>query len=271
MPVRNLEALRLLSCATACAMLALCCATASANESLTIEDAQHLFYNGRYDAAADLALHLQSLDGENLAAYELRSSALHFQLRDALGPLSDREKAFKQCAACPGLLRAFLSDTARGQAIARERLRTRPADDELLLFLGKLDLNYVWLQLETLGRKTGWKEYWEARKSLDAALTHNPRNIRARVARAWVDYIVDTKMPRGARWLLGGGSKKRALIAAREAVKADGPRFVHVEAEFALWEMLVREKDLKEAVPMAQKLARDFPENHRLVAFLATI
>ena len=81
-------------------MLALCCATASANESLTIEDAQHLFYNGRYDAAADLALHLQSLDGENLAAYELRSSALHFQLRDALGPLSDREKAFKQCAAC---------------------------------------------------------------------------------------------------------------------------------------------------------------------------
>ena len=45
--------------------------------------------------------------------------------------------------------------------------------------------------------------------------------------------------------------------------------YAHVEAEFALWEMLVREKNLAEAVPLATKLARDFPENRRLVTFLA--
>jgi hypothetical protein len=31
--------------------------------------------------------------------------------------------------------------------------------------------------------------------------------LRARVARAWIDYIVDTRMPLGTRWLLGGGNK----------------------------------------------------------------
>jgi len=62
-----------------------------------------------------------------------------------------------------------------------------------LFFLGKLDLNYVWLQLGPLRRKTGWDEYWEARRSLDAVLKANPRHVRARVARAWIDYIVDTR------------------------------------------------------------------------------
>ena len=145
-----------------------------------------------------------------------------------------------------------------------------PADDDALFFLGKLNLNYVWLHLETLGRKTGWSEYWEARRSLDAALKDNPRHMRARVARAWVDYIVDTKMTRGTRWVLGGGSKKRAFIGAREAAGADSEFFVRVEAEFALWEMLVRDRQLPEATTIAQRLARDFPENHKLANFLKT-
>jgi hypothetical protein len=52
------------------------------------------------------------------------------------------------------------------QAIARARLEVDPGDEQMLFFLGKVDLNYVWLQLGTLGRKTGWDEYWEARRSL---------------------------------------------------------------------------------------------------------
>lgn len=239
-------------------------------DGASLADAQRLFYNGRYGPAAEFALALQSPEAENLALYELRTSALHFQLRDALGDQPDKRKALTQCAACPDLLEAFLSEIARGQARARARLQTNPADEEALVYLGKINLNYVWLQLETLGRRTGWNEYWEARKSLDAALKRNPQHVRARVARAWVDYIVDTKMPRGTRWVLGGGSTKRALIAAREATAADAELFVHVEAEFALWDMLVREKNLKEALPMAQKLARDFPDNRRLVTFLKT-
>ena len=239
-----------------------------APEGATLADAQRLFYMGRYDAAAELALALQSPEVENLALYELRTSALHFQLRDALGDHSDKGKALKQCATCPDLLKAFLSDIARGQARARDRLRTSPGDEDALVFLGKIDLNYVWLQLETLGRRTGWNEYWEARKSLDSVLKRNPQHVRARVARAWIYYIVDTKMPRGTRWVLGGGSRKRALNAAREATAAEAELFVHVEAEFALWDMLVRERNLKEALPVARKLARDFPDNRRLVTFL---
>lgn len=238
----------------------------------TLADAQSLFYNARYDAAAAMALALRSSHTEDpaadLAAYELRTSALHFQLKGALGDRPDKEKTFKRCVACPELMAAFLSDTARGQALARARLRTNPGDEAALFFLGKLDLNYVWLQLGTLGRKTGWDQYWEARKSLDAVLRRNPRHVRARVARAWIDYIVDTRMPRGTRWLLGGGSKKRALIAVREAASAEADFFIHAEAEFALWDMQVRERNLTEATAIARRLARDFPGNRELANFL---
>jgi hypothetical protein len=235
-----------------------------------LADAQRAFFNARYQSAADLALQLQASDADALAPYEIRTSALHFQLRDALGPGTDKGKAFKACATCPDLLKAFLEDTKKGQLRARARLLKDPADDEALFFLGKLNLNYVWLHLETLGRKTGWSEYWEARRSLDAALKDNPQNMRARVARAWVDYIVDTKMTRGTRWVLGGGSKKRAFIGARQAAGANSDFFVRVEAEFALWEMLVRDRQLAEATTIAQRLARDFPENHKLANFLKT-
>ena len=235
-----------------------------------LADAQRAFFNARYAEAADLALAVQASDADALAPYEIRTSALHFQLRDALGPNKDKGEAFRRCEACPELLDAFLTDIKKGQVLARGRLLVDPADDDALFFLGKLNLNYVWLHLETLGRKTGWSEYWEARRSLDAALKDNPRHMRARVARAWVDYIVETKMTRGTRWVLGGGSKKRAFIGAREAAGADSEFFVRAEAEFALWEMLVRDRQLPEATSIAQRLARDFPENHKLANFLKT-
>jgi hypothetical protein len=235
-----------------------------------LTDAQRLFYNARYEAAGALALALRVPDIEDLANDELRSSALLFQLKALLAPSRDKDKdgALKNCATCPDLIAEFLADIHRGQNLARTTLRSNTGDEAALFFLGKLDLNYVWLQLGPLHRKTGWDEYWEARRSLDAVLRQNPRHVRARVARAWIDYIVDTKMPWGSRWLLGGGNRKQALADIREAARMESDVFSHVEAEFALWDMEVRERDVVSATDVARRLAHDFPDNRELAAFL---
>jgi hypothetical protein len=231
--------------------------------------AQGLFYNARYDAAAALALQIRKTEPENLAACELRTSALLFQLRRAIGDAEDKNKALKACAACPALMAAFKDETATGVALARARLKKTPADDTAQFFLGKLNLNHVWLHLGTLGRRTGWGEYWEARRSLDAVLKRNPGHVRARVARAWIDYIVDTKVPWALRWVLGGGDKKKAVTVARQAADTNSDFYTKTEAGFALWEMLIREKNFTEAVTVARRLAADFPENRELTDFLA--
>jgi hypothetical protein len=231
-----------------------------------LTDAQAAFYNANFEKAADLARDLCAAD--DLDACELRTAALLMEIKRAIGEAKDKDEAFKACAKCQGLFEAFLRDTARGQAAARARLKANPSDETAQFLLGKLDLNYVWLQLGTLGRKTGWDEYWEARRTLDAILKRNPKNVRAKVARAWIDYIVDTRMPRGTRWVLGGGSKKRAMVALREAAKADTDVYTSAEARFGLWDVLVREKNFPEAVALAHQLARDFPANTDLPRFL---
>lgn len=233
-----------------------------------LADAQSLFYNARYEAAAATALALRAPDTDDLANDELRSSALLFQLKALLEGRPDKEDALKNCATCPGLIAEFLAIVHRGQSLARTTLRSNPGDQAALFFLGKLDLNYVWLQLGPLRRKTGWDEYWEARRSLDAVLKHNPRHVRARVARAWIEYVVDTRMPWGTHWLLGGGNKKHALAEVREAAGMESDFFSHAEAEFALWHMQVRERDWARATDVARRLAQDFPDNRELAAFL---
>jgi hypothetical protein len=249
-----------------------------------LTDAQSLFYNARYEAAAALALALRESGTDDLAGDELRTSALLFQLKalleghsnkleehsNKLEEHSNKEDALTRCATCPDLIADFLADIRRGQKAARTTLRSSPDDETALFFLGKLDLNYVWLQLGPLRRKTGWDEYWEARHSLDAVLTHNPRHVRARVARAWIDYIVDTRMPWGTRWVLGGGNRKRALTDVREAAHVESDFFTHAEAEFALWDMEVRERNMARATEVARRLAQDFPDNRELAAFLET-
>jgi hypothetical protein len=99
-------------------------------------------------------------------------------------------------------------------------------------------------------------------------LTRNPGNVRAKVARAWIDYIVDTKMPRLTKWVLGGGDKKKGLQAVREAADASSDRFIRAEAVFALWDLQVRERQLAGAVETARRLAIDFPENVEVRKFL---
>lgn len=140
----------------------------------------------------------------------------------------------------------------------------------MLFLLGKLDLNYVWLQLGTLGHRTGWDECWEGRRSLDAVLSRQPTHVRARVARGWIDYIVATKMRRGTRWLLGGGNKKRGVLAIREAAAAEADFFTQTEARFALWDIQVRERDTAGAIATAELLIRDFPENREVARFIET-
>jgi hypothetical protein len=237
-------------------------------ESTTLDLAQRTFYNGRYADAAAMTVDLCTSEAATLAACELRSTALLFQLRRALGDYPDKNKAFAECDECATLLSVFVADTRRVQAVARTRLGVDPQDQETMFFLGKLNLNYVWLQLGTLGRKTGWDEYWEARRSLDKVLKQNPHHIRAKVARAWIDYIVDTKMPRGTRWLLGGGNRTRGLQAVREAAAADADLFVRAEAAFALWDMQVRERNIPGALATAATLVQDFPANSELRKFL---
>ena len=245
-----------------------------AAQAPTLEDAQRFFYNGDYDKATAVTSVLCAERPDDLDACELRTASLHFQIRKALGETgqpANKASAWNACAACPALMAAFVAETRRSQAFARERLKLRPDDEDMSFFLGKMDLNYVWLQLGTLGRKTGWDEYWEARRSLDSVLRMNPTHVRGRVARAWVDYIVGTSVPRGVRWVLGGGNKKRGLLAVREVVDGGGGEFFdQVEARFALWDMQMRERQVPAAIATARVLARDFPENRQLRKFLAT-
>ena len=243
----------------------------------TLKDAYRLFYNAHYEEAAALAMALRAAGTQDLENDEVRTSALIFQLRGLLNGQDARDKdndnkseVLKRCTKCPEVMASFMTDLHHGQELARSRLKAKPTDEEALFFLGKLDLNFVWLELGLLGHKTGWDEYWEARKSLDAVLKQNPNHVRARVARGWIDYIVNTRMPWGTRWLLGGGNKKRGLAAVREATTMEADQYTRAEAEFALWDMNVREKNFDAAMEVAQKLARDFPDNQEVAKFLAT-
>lgn len=243
---------------------------APADSAAPMEEAQRLFYNGRYEEAALLTLQSCSDNGQkvSLDACELRSSALLFQIKRRLPKGMKKQDAYKACVTCPDLMLAFQAVTRTGQMAARASLKLAPQDESTRFLLGKLDLNYVWLNLGLLGRKTGWGEYWEARHAMDDVLEMNPRNIRAQVSRAWIDYIVDTQAPRGTRWLLGGGNKRRGLRIVEEAAALGAERFVRAEAGFALWDMRVREGNVAGAVVIARQLLQDFPENQELARFI---
>lgn len=233
----------------------------------SLDEVQQLFYNGQYAEAAERAQELPEAD-EALAVYELRTTTLLFRVRRAIGEPEDKAAALKQCAVCPELIEAFTREFNAGRAAAKARLAVAPNDGVALFFLGKLNLNFVWLHLGTLGRRTGWNEYWEARHSLDAALVQQPEYLRARVARAWIDYIVDTRMPWGTGWLLGGGNKKKALAVMREAADRRDDFYVHAEALFGLWDMQVREKNRDAALQSARRLSEIFPDNPEVAKFL---
>ncbi len=169
----------------------------------------------------------------------------------------------------PELLQAFTEEFRAGQSAAKDVLHEHPKDATALFFLGKLDLEYVWLVLGTLGKRTGWNEYWEARHSLDEVLIIEPDFLRARTARAWIDYIVDTRMPWGTGWVLGGGNRKKALAVMREASNDTDDFYDTAEALFGLWDMQVKEKNRPGALESARRLAVMFPNNPEVARFVA--
>ena len=248
-------------------VLVLALAAVPARAADPLAEAQRLFYDGRYAEASAIAQTL-SVDEGMLPVYEFRTAALHFQIRDALGKAKDRSKAFNECAACREQYDMFMRELRLGQNLAREELKQNPKDATALYFLGKLDLNYVWLVLGTLGRKTGWNEFWEARHSIDALLTGDPHHLRGKVARAWIEYIVDTRMPWGTAWMLGGGNKRKALTAMQEAASSPGEYYSQAEAVFGLWDMQVREGAFPAALVTARRLAAQFPANRGVANFI---
>jgi hypothetical protein len=247
-------------------VVALSAMDARAADSLA--QAQALFYDGRYAEASAIAQTL-SADKDMLPVYEFRTASLHFQIRDVVGNARDRARAFNDCSACRGQFDMFMRELKLGQNLAREALKQNPQDATALYFLGKLDLNYVWLVLGTLGRRTGWNEFWEARHSLDALLAGDPQHLRGRVARAWIEYIVDTKMPWGTAWMLGGGNRRKAVSAMQEAASSQGDFYSQAEAVFGLWDMQVREGAFPAALVTARRLAAQFPANRGVSSFIA--
>jgi len=235
-----------------------------------LETAQHQFFSGKYVEAIATAAPLRDVPASALAAYELRTSTLHFRIKRLLGSDKDKEAAFKKCQACPGLLKEFMADVTAGRALARERLKTAPRDETLLYLAAKLDLNEVWLNNSTLGRRKGFGLYKDARRGIDNVLAIDANNIRARVANAWIDYAVDTRVPFGFKWILGGGDRKRALKNMRAAAAMKGEHFAEAEASFGLWEMLVAEKMTNDALAVARQLIVSFPDNEELQRFVAT-
>jgi hypothetical protein len=234
-----------------------------------LERAQQAYYNGNYLEAAEQTLAIRTAHPHNLAARELRTSALLFQIKRLVGEdTPDRKRALANCAECPALIQAFREDVDAGRTESRRRLEADAGDLEALFFLGKLNLNYVWLHLGPLNRRTGWSEYREARGSMERVLTLEPQHVRARVAHAWIEYIVDTKVMFGLQWMLGGGNRKKALDSVRQATSAKGAFYDLVEARFALWEMLAREKQFGQAADVARSLLRDFPQNKELIKFV---
>ena len=203
-------------------VVAACCtagAVAAGRGAATqLDAAQDHFYSGRFTEAAEAARQADA-DAVNLEAAEVRTSAILFQIKRQLADARDKKAALAACASCDALIAAFNESFKAGQAAAREQLRADPRNPDTLFYLGKIDLNYLWLVLDPLGRRTGWNEYWEARRSLDTALSMRPDFQRARVARAWIDYIVDTRTPWGSGWILGGGNRKKALAAMRSAAE----------------------------------------------------
>ena len=234
-------------------------------------EAARLFFVGQYTASAAMALQLRAQAPEDLSTFEQRTSSLHFQLKRQLtadGMSKDKKKALRECATCADMLSELKADLVAGRALAHARLAKDAGDTDAAFYLGKMDPTHVWLHNETLGQRTGWSEYREARRVLQEVLAKDPNHIRARVSHAWIDFIVDTRVPWAFRWVLGGGDKNRALATMRETIAMPGSMEERAEARFALWEMLARDKQIDEARVIAGELAQQFPENMELARFL---
>ena len=139
-----------------------------------------------------------------------------------------------------------------------------------MFFLGKLDLNYVWLQLGTIGRKTGWSEFLGSAEVARQRAQTEP-GARTRASRPRLDRL-HRRHQAATRHQMDAGRRNQeegpSDGAAGGAVSRFQP-FVQAEAMFGLWDMQVRERNMADAVVTARALAEDFPDNQELAKFLA--
>ena len=149
-------------------------APAAAPAPASLESAQRAFYSGQYEQAAATTLAIRTADPSNLAAYELRSSALHFRIKRLMGDGADRDRAFKQCAACPVLLAEFQAEIALGQAAARAQLAANADDDNARFFLGKSTSTTCGCSSRRWAIAPVGIRYWEARKAMDLIISASP-------------------------------------------------------------------------------------------------
>src|SRR6266540_2676856 len=68
-------------------------AISSFAQPTALDGAQRLFYNGRYEAAAEATLPMCAASPDDLAACELRTSSLLFQIKRLVGEAPDKEAA----------------------------------------------------------------------------------------------------------------------------------------------------------------------------------
>src|SRR6058998_2000439 len=97
----------------------------AASGPVDLDEAQRLFYNGRYAEADALTLRSCTSDLDSLAGCELRSSTLLFQIKRVIGPQRDKGAALKQCSQCAEWIGAFKGVTLSAQRVARARLEVQ--------------------------------------------------------------------------------------------------------------------------------------------------
>ena len=76
----------------------------------TVDEAYRLFYASRFEESAAAAAELTAANPGDLVAWEIRTSALHFQLKRLVGEGKDKKGAFARCAECPKLLSTFIEE-----------------------------------------------------------------------------------------------------------------------------------------------------------------
>lgn len=232
--------------------------------------AWEMFYQGKYEEANQAALLARSIFPDGPESYEIHAVVLLFQLRQRVEAdgSGEKKKSVTYCTDCPMLLGEFELDEKRGIELTKAHLARNPGDHEMQYFLAKFNLNRIWLNLQVLGKKRGWKEYQEAQKSLAIVLSEEPNHVRALTASAWINFIL-AEQNFFARMLLGWGSKERAFADLGIAISCSScPEADVFEAKFALLEMLRRGKRYSEYRLLAAELYHRFPENQSLLKII---
>lgn len=220
--------------------------------------AREAFLQQDYHSAETHALVARNLRPEDPESYEVQTGALLFRLRKQAG-VSGPGLLLGRQAPDPDTLADFFGLQAEGVRRAEKCLRDAPRNVRCEFLLAKLHLNKLWLNLQVLDRKTGLGEYRSARAGLERVLARDPDHARALTALGWIEQIV-AERSRAVRWLLGGGSRDKALAHIRRAISCASCSELDVaEAKFALAELLQREKRQKEAELILRELRRRFP------------